>query len=176
MQLVDELSMIYTTSITFYAVFSFHKPRRYRVLLGACLALLCVFITLYYHYLQDPRFHQNAYALLVATVLLRSMWIMEAQLRPKYRATEAGLARGRSREEKRRDERDVWILSQMWWMLALGIGLTLAALGIWALDNTFCPTLRRWRRQVGLPWGTLLEGHGWWYGCRTASSTLRAHR
>jgi len=30
------------------------------------------------------------------------------------------------------------------------------------LDNMFCGTLRRWRRDIGLPWGILLEGHGWW--------------
>ena len=28
-----------------------------------CLIGLSVFITVYYHYLQDPTFHQNAYAL-----------------------------------------------------------------------------------------------------------------
>ena len=64
MQLVDELSMIYTTCLMAYASFSYSRPTRVRLILAISLLSLAVFITLYYHYLQDPVFHQNAYALL----------------------------------------------------------------------------------------------------------------
>jgi dihydroceramidase len=43
-----------------------------------------------------------------------------------------------------------------------GLSIFLSGFGIWALDNQYCSTLRHWRHQVGLPWGILLEGHGWW--------------
>ncbi|KAA8566785.1 hypothetical protein EYC84_009885 [Monilinia fructicola] len=92
MQLVDELSMIYTTCLMCYATFSFSQSRIFRQVLAFSLVFLSVFITLYYHYLQDPDFHQNAFALLTTIVLFRSMYVMEVNIRPslrkKYATTE----------------------------------------------------------------------------------------
>ena len=65
-----------------------------------------------------------------------------------------------SRELDRRDEK---ILGMMWTMVSYGLTMFLAGFGIWHLDNKYCSTLRAWRKEVGLPWGILLEGHGWWY-------------
>lgn len=171
MQLVDELSMIYTTCLMCYATFSFSKSRRYAVLLAFSLTALAIFITLYYHYLQDPAFHQSAYAILTAVVLLRSMYEMEFSLRPSLKQRDrvrkpeglgppsAAQTRQRQNVEDRRDEKILWT---MWVMIACGISIFLGGFGIWSLDNAYCSHLRRWRREIGLPWGVLLEGHGWW--------------
>lgn len=160
MQLVDELSMIYTTCLMFYATFSYGRTRRYAQLLALLLVALAAFITGYYHYLQDPVFHQNMYALLTAIVLFRSMYIMELRLRPALRAKEQ-LDDGS--EQLRVDRRDLDILHTMWKMVAFGLTIFLGGFAIWTLDNEFCGNLRRWRRDIGLPWGLLLEGHGWWH-------------
>lgn len=45
MQLVDELSMIYTTCLMCYATFSFARSRLFRQILGFGLLFLSVFIT-----------------------------------------------------------------------------------------------------------------------------------
>jgi dihydroceramidase len=34
---------------------------------------------------------------------------------------------------------------------------------LWNIDVHLCPTVTRVKRQVGLPWGFLLELHGWWH-------------
>lgn len=171
MQLVDELSMIYTTCLSCYASFSYKKSRLYSFLVGFFLLSLAIFITAYYHYLKDPTFHQNAYALLTATVLFRSMYVMEVELRPSQRksekqrraAKEKGLVgEAEVAEQKRQDKRDSAILRQMWIMIAYGLATFLGGFAIWSLDNIYCSTLRAWRRDIGLPWGILLEGHGWW--------------
>jgi len=168
MQLVDELSMIYSTCLMSYAAFSFSKSGQFRILLAIALISLAVFITLYYHYLQDPVFHQNTYALLTVIVLVRSMYIMELSLRPSLNRRQMGdKLQSKSSiqtDEKTRSEdlRDRRILNTMWWMIACGISIFLAGFGVWTLDNKYCSTLIRWRREVGLPWGILLEGHGWW--------------
>ena len=170
MQLVDELSMIYTTCLMCYATFSFSKPRRFSIFLGIALVSLAIFITLYYHYLQDPVFHQNAFAILTVIVLLRAMYIMETSLRPSLRKAEEEykLQRKRSmtaaqktvsRSEGRRDQK---ILTTMWMLIGCGLSIFLAGFAIWSIDNDHCSQLRRWRREIGLPWGILLEGHGWW--------------
>ncbi|KAI9757324.1 MAG: hypothetical protein M1815_001410 [Lichina confinis] len=174
MQLVDELSMIYTTCLTCYASFSHGRPQRFRVLLALGLSALALFITLYYHYLQNPLFHQNAYAFLTAIVLARSMYLMEVSLRPRWR----GEARDGSRSMRRKPptrgastgsrsnaefERDLTILKTMWRMVGFGLTFFLGGFAIWNLDNVYCSQWRRLRRDMGLPWGALLEGHGWWH-------------
>lgn len=171
MQLVDELSMIYTTCLMCYATFSYSKSYRHRMILGLGLTGLSVFITLYYHYLQDPRFHQNAYAILTIVVLLRSMWLMETNLRPSRRRQQnqtqndpssSLLGTGRDDQQHFKDQRDLYILNDMWMMVAYGLITFLGGFLIWNLDNAYCPKLRGWRQHVGLPWGIFLEGHGWW--------------
>lgn len=170
MQLVDELSMIYTTCLMCYATFSYSKSRQYAFVLALGLVSLAIFITLYYHYLQDPTFHQNAYAILTAVVLARSMYVMEFSLRPSLTQHEEQhklrYNRSMTAEEtttsQSEDRRDAKILASMWVMIACGLGTFLTGFGIWQLDNEYCSTIRSWRREIGLPWGVILEGHGWW--------------
>ncbi|KAN0069771.1 Ceramidase [Elaphomyces granulatus] len=170
--LIDELSMIYTTCLTCYATFSYSRSTGVRLFLAIFLIGLAVFITLYYHYLQDPAFHQNAYALLTAIVVFRSMYTMEVTLRASWR---------KSREQDRvaREKKDLSVLSKeqqefenvrdletlktMWLMVGCGLSTFLGGFMIWYLDNAFCTQLRGWRRKIGLPWGLFLEGHGWWH-------------
>jgi dihydroceramidase len=163
--------MIYTTCIMFYATFSHRKSVLYITFLGTFLVALAGFITGYYHYLQDPTFHQNMYALLTAIVLLRAMYIMEVNIRPSLREKETAIKQGHSNgassgeiaEQRRKDTRDVKILRTMWAMIAYGLSIFLGGFAVWTLDNIYCGTLRQWRREIGLPWGIFLEGHGWWY-------------
>jgi dihydroceramidase len=166
MQLLDELSMIYTTCIMFYAIFSHGKSTFTSTSLFVFTALLATFITTYYHYLQDPVFHQNMFALLTVIVVFRSIYAMEITLRPSFKPRRSidsspALA-GDLKENSRIDARDMAILRMMWKMIACGVGAVAAGFLIWNLDNEFCPTIRGWRREIGLPWGILLEGHGWW--------------
>lgn len=169
MQLVDELSMIYTTCLMFWATFAHNRSRGIQIALGIASASLALFITLYYHYLQDPTFHQNAYALLTAVVFFRSIYVMETSLRPSFRKQHQereNKLKGNKitqAEQKRQDERDMAILKRMWVMIPFGLSIFLGGFGIWMIDNIHCSTLRKWRHEVGLPWGILLEGHGWWH-------------
>jgi dihydroceramidase len=172
MQLVDELSMIYTTCLMCYASFSYSRSLGVRIFLAVSLSGLAVFITLYYHYLQDPVFHQNAYALLTTIVVLYSMYSMEVTLRPRWRKSreedrvareKKGLPVPSKERQAFENVRDLKTLKTMWFMVTYGLSMFLGGFFIWNLDNQFCTTLRSWRRNIGLPWGLLLEGHGWWY-------------
>ena len=171
MQLVDELSMIYTCALSCYASFSYRKSNFVAFLVAIFFVSLSIFITGYYHYLQDPAFHQNAFAIMTITVLLRSMYTMELTLRPALRQRQSKDALGQQgpqvtpqdkTEQGRQDKRDMELLKTMWYMVGWGLVTFLGGFAIWSLDNVHCSTLRRWRREVGLPWGILLEGHGWW--------------
>ena len=171
MQLVDELSMIYTTCLMCYATFSYSRSRKSNERLASGLIALAIFITFYYHYLQDPVFHQRVYALLTTVVLLRSTYVMEFTLRPslkrnedKYRLRHGGKSMSAKEQDISRwkDRRDKRILGTMWVLIAHGLSTFLGGFAIWGLDRRYCQELRVWRREIGLPWGVLLEGHGWW--------------
>lgn len=171
MQLVDELNMIYTTCLMCYATFSYARSALFRFTLAVSLAALALGITIYYHYLQDPAFHQTVYALLTTVIVLRQIYVMEFTLRPRLKNTEAryrsthGRSMGPREKETSRGEdlRDKEILKTMWTMIAVGLFMFLGGFGLWGIDNRFCNKLRQVRRDVGLPWGVLLEGHGWWH-------------
>jgi dihydroceramidase len=97
------------------------------------------------------------------------MYIMEVNIRPSFRAKYATVPRKQivpgsiSKEQisanKRRDKE---IIRTMWIMVTWGLSIFLGGFGIWALDRIYCGTIRKWRHEIGLPWGILLEGHGWW--------------
>ena len=162
-QLIDELAMIYTTCIMFYAVFSYRRATSVKILIAALVVNIAIFITLYYHYLKDPLFHQNMFALLTIIVFLRSAYTMETTLRPSRRAQVAPeLSKQRLQEQERQERRDLAILKTMWQMIPMGLGSVALGFFIWNVDNALCQNLRSWRRDVGLPWGVLMEGHGWW--------------
>jgi dihydroceramidase len=167
-QLVDELSMIYTTCLMCFATFSYGKSPRYSTSLAIGLVSLALFVTLYYHHIQDPAFHQNVYALLTATVLFRAMYMMEVAIRPRFKSEERKALNPRpDRTEdavrRREDQRDEEILLMMWKMIASGLSIFLGGFLLWHLDNEHCTKLQKWRHEIGMPWGFVLEGHGWWH-------------
>ncbi|KIW63835.1 hypothetical protein PV04_08807 [Phialophora macrospora] len=172
-QLVDELNMIYTTCLMAYASLSYSQPKKTQVYLGVFFVLFCAAITAYYHYLQDPVFHQTVYALLTVFIVFRSIYSMETSLRPSLRKSEEKhrLERKRSgvpdviskEQQAYENQRDREILKTMWILVAFGVSIFLVGFYIWNLDNIYCSTLRRWRRSIGMPWGFFLEGHGWWH-------------
>ena len=99
------------------------------------------------------------------------MYVMEVNIRPSLRKrkevhgklqTNAVVTESEKKEQLRQDRRDEAILRSMWTMIAYGLVTFLGGFAIWNLDNIYCSSLRRWRRELGLPWGILLEGHGWW--------------
>lgn len=126
MQLIDELSMIYTTCLMMYASFAYSRSRYFSTVLGTGLLALAGSITvwsflyvmlgvvdislitlqLYYHLTKDPVFHQVAYAILTATIVFRSMWVMESQLRPAL--------------ESRGGNKSKELLKTVWIMVATG--------------------------------------------------------
>ena len=172
-QLVDELNMIYTTCLMAFASLSYSQPKGTQIGLGIFFVLLCGGITAYYHYLQDPVFHQVVYAILTVFIVFRSIYSMETSLRPSLRKSEekhrlekesAGLPDVISKKQQAyENQRDRKILKTMWILVAFGLSIFLGGFYIWNLDNIYCSTLRRWRRSIGMPWGFVLEGHGWWH-------------
>ncbi|KAF2003235.1 alkaline phytoceramidase [Amniculicola lignicola CBS 123094] len=168
MQLIDELNMIYTTCLMCYVTFSYGHSKAYSTALAGSLVSIAIGVTLYYHYLQDPTFHQTVYAILTIIVFFRQLWVMEVNIRPRFQSqarkrANPRLQGGLQLAQEREDARDLKILRQMWTMVPTGLGIFLGGFLLWHLDREYCSDFRRWRRQIGLPWGMVLEAHGWWH-------------
>lgn len=94
---------------------------------------------------------------------------MEANIRPSLRAKYgslrqkySGLGSISESELEKNAKRDQKVLNEMWFMVAFGLTIFLGGFAVWTLDNKYCSKFLHWRRSIGLPWGILLEGHGWW--------------
>ncbi|KAF4502484.1 YPC1-alkaline ceramidase [Fusarium agapanthi] len=152
MQLVDELSMIYTTSILCYAIFTHDRSRLFSILLGISLVLLSISITAYYHYIQDPKFHQNAFSILFLATIFRSLYTMEAILRPTLSNKYANKPQRTSLSDKEVRcspvQRDQVIIREMRWITAMGFITCAAGIAAWKFDNIRCGDLVRWRHQL----------------------------
>lgn len=92
-------------------------------------------------------------------VFFRAVYVMEVTLRPGFRPEKSTKSISSTTQEKE-NQRDKRILSEMWTMIAYGLSIFLGGFLCWYLDIAHCSTLRRWRREIGMPWGFLLELHG----------------
>jgi len=160
MQLIDELFMVYMMCTVFYAVFSHQLSKRGTSILMLFTISLAAFITGYYHHIKKPEFHQGMFNLITFTTIGRSIYLMEAKLRPMLLDSDTK-SQGSSKQGASAKSTDQ-IMKTMWRLVSCGLICMFVGMAIWTSDTKFCSVLVQWRRQIGLPWGIFLEGHGWW--------------
>lgn len=81
MQLIDECAMIYAALTMSFATFSYGRSSAGKAIVCFVSVAIGLSITLIYHYLKNPLFHQNAFALILISLLLRSLYLMETRTR-----------------------------------------------------------------------------------------------
>lgn len=138
-QLLDELPMIYATCIPFWSVFSQFKTTRGSVIVGLAIFLAANLLTVIYLHFKNPTIHQTAYALLNTGIILRSVTLANKHVHDKVART------------------------QLKWTMIFGVSIFLLGYFLWNVDIHLCSQARATRRLWGIPYGFLLEGHGWWH-------------
>lgn len=138
-QLLDELPMIYATCIPFWSVFSEFRTSRQSVLIAVAVAIGANTLTFIYLYLQDPTIHQVAYALLNFALIAKTITLTKTRvLDPQARR--------------------IVYTSMLSGLMIFGVGY-----GLWNMDIHLCSQARAKRREWGMPYGFVLEGHAWWH-------------
>ncbi|CDK24409.1 unnamed protein product [Kuraishia capsulata CBS 1993] len=140
-QLMDELPMIYCTALPFAYIFSVGKGKTVSVLIYSTTALFTALLTyIYCSVYQNPAFHQVSYGLLNFAIIFRSLYLVNTRVTdPKIRKFLYGL-------------------------ISAALFEFLFGFLLWNLDTAYCTNLIWARREVmGLPYGVVLEGHGWWH-------------
>ncbi|CAH2350963.1 alkaline ceramidase Ypc1p [[Candida] railenensis] len=138
-QLLDELPMIYATCIPFWSVFSEFRTPRESVFVGIGIFLAANTLTCVYLYFKDPTIHQVSYAILNAGIIFQSINLTQKHVK----------------DDKARKE--------LYSVMITGVWTFLLGYFLWNLDIHFCSTVRSTRRSWGMPYGFVLEGHGWWH-------------
>ncbi|OBA19991.1 alkaline phytoceramidase [Metschnikowia bicuspidata var. bicuspidata NRRL YB-4993] len=138
-QLLDELPMIYATCIPFWSVFSELRDGKGSLYVGVSTFVAANLLTWIYLKFKDPTIHQAAYGLMNAAIVFRS-----------YRLTRDHVPN--------RDSAAILNRTMFTGVLIFGLGYIL-----WNMDIHLCEYARAARREVGMPYGFLLEGHGWWH-------------
>lgn len=138
-QLLDELPMIYATCIPYWIMFSYGKHKTDSIKVAIQISAAAVTLTAIYLHYRNPTIHQAAYGILNAVIILKGVHLAQTHVK----------------DEKARKN-----LNRL---LILGLTSFLSGYALWNLDIHLCSTWRYTRRQIGMPWGFLLEGHGWWH-------------
>lgn len=138
-QLLDELPMIYATCIPCWSAFSEFQLKRKSWYIGAIIFFASNLLTSIYLYLKDPTIHQTAYGLLNAIIVYKSMRLSQNAITKS--------------------------LDRILLYVTVAKGIFLFGFGflLWNIDNHYCEIARSTRRSWGMPYGFVLEGHGWWH-------------
>jgi dihydroceramidase len=137
LQLLDELPMLYWAAACAYCTIEDKKERSFGIWIplllttyvGAC-SLACIF-------LPDPGFHRQAFGILIATFVLRSLPTLF----------------GNKTADEARTRRIMYVA---------GVGSFALAFALWNMDNHFCDHLHEIRDSVGM-FAPVFQLHAWWH-------------
>ena len=138
-QLLDELPMIYATCIPFWSVFSEFRTKRESVYVAIGIFTAANTLTVIYLYFKDPTIHQAGYAMLNAFIIFKSLHLTSLHVH------------------------DNLAKKQLYRTMFFGVSIFLLGYFLWNMDIHFCDYVRGKRREWGMPYGFVLEGHGWWH-------------
>ncbi|OCL10506.1 alkaline ceramidase family protein [Glonium stellatum] len=138
-QMSDDLSMLLATSLVLHRIFTFDASPTYRGNFAFGLLATLIPVSIYHCVKDEVVVHVVVFGAMIIAVGIKTREVI------------------RSRIKERSHRRRVRDLERF--------GVACAALGylLWNIDQHFCPLLTTLKRRVGLPFGMLLELHGWWH-------------
>ncbi|TNM84547.1 hypothetical protein fugu_008725 [Takifugu bimaculatus] len=134
MQLLDELPMIYSTCVFVYCLYECFKEENSINLFSITLLLIfSLSVTVVYLNWKEPVFHQVMYGALVASLVIRSIFIA------------------------------TWVNPWLKPLCYTSLGVFLLGFLLWNIDNIFCETLRTSRHHLPPGVGVVTQFHAWWH-------------
>ncbi|MCJ1300871.1 hypothetical protein MMC08_003670 [Hypocenomyce scalaris] len=157
----DSLSMLLATSFVLHRVMTFDKPPAYRKKLGLFTALSLLSFSLYHSVYNDMTSHSVVFGVMIFVVGVKTMALVEAIRDGKVRRNVRRLARLGAGEPSCFPE-DLYLEKPPVFGLLLKVSFG-GGFALWLVDIFACGRLLSMRRRIGMPWGFLLELHGWWH-------------
>ncbi|KAF2229593.1 alkaline phytoceramidase [Viridothelium virens] len=138
-QMSDDLSMFFCTGIVLYRITTSSLNPSQRLVMGVALSLSLGAISWYHVISNESLVHPVTFGLMINIVGLKTRAII------------------RERISDRQIRRAVHRLELS------GAVSFISGFILWVIDRLFCERLKHLRSTVGVPWGFLLELHGWWH-------------
>ncbi|KAI8619500.1 ceramidase [Chytriomyces sp. MP71] len=145
-QMLDELPMLYATTLTVFCMLRIFPSSRVNVLcLGLGLTAYSLLVTFFYLSFPNPVYHEIAFGFLVVTmVFLSPLQISHlSKQQPHLRKTP--------------------LLNTLWTLYYASIVSFASGFVLWLSENNRCEWFRSTRIRIGYPWRVLLEFHVWWH-------------
>ncbi|MBN3324943.1 ACER3 ceramidase, partial [Atractosteus spatula] len=134
MQLLDELPMIYSCCVFVYCLYECFKQKSSMNYFPIVLLLVfSVLVTVVYLQWKEPVFHQVMYGILVACLVLRSVFIV------------------------------TWVYPWLRPLSYTSLSVFMMGFVLWNIDNIFCDTLREARQRLPAVVGAVTQFHAWWH-------------
>ncbi|KAJ1953928.1 alkaline ceramidase ydc1 [Linderina pennispora] len=139
-QLADELPMVYCTCVCIYCVLQANVKAGNDLVVSLALFGYSAMVTLVYLQNRNPVFHQVAYAIEVAVILVRSTFYQMEIRKTNVRA-----------------------YTEMRHLFLLGAGSFGMAFVLWNIDNVWCGALRELRGWVHPVLAPFFQLHAYWH-------------
>ncbi|KAJ5786763.1 uncharacterized protein N7503_011975 [Penicillium pulvis] len=139
-QMLDDLSMLFTTTPLVHRVLTVNADRKGSFVTGLCVYLALALVVIYHVRTDELILHASFFVGSIAVIGIRTMQLL------KRRTAENSAAR-----------------RQLWGMVVFGAVIFHLGYIVWVVDGWVCDGLRSARAIIGLPWAWLLELHGWWH-------------
>ncbi|QMW44542.1 hypothetical protein G4B11_007962 [Aspergillus flavus] len=139
-QMLDDLSMLFTTTPVLHQVLTVNASRRYSVMMAVLLWSFLMILVVYHVRTDELLLHSLSFAGMVIGIGIRTMQLINART----------LAGSPARK-------------QIWGMVRFGAVIFNLGFYLWVIDGWICGFLRSARERIGLPLAFLLELHGWWH-------------
>ncbi|KAB8276956.1 ceramidase [Aspergillus minisclerotigenes] len=139
-QMLDDLSMLFTTTPVLHQVLTVNASRRYSVMMAILLWSSLMILVVYHVRTDELLLHSLSFAGMVIVIGIRTMQLI----------SDRTLADSPARK-------------QIWGMVRFGAVIFNLGFYLWVIDGWICGFLRSARARIGLPLAFLLELHGWWH-------------
>ncbi|PWY95011.1 ceramidase [Aspergillus sclerotioniger CBS 115572] len=139
-QMMDDVSMLLTTTPVLHRVMTVNASRRTSVLVGVLLSLSLLGLVAVHVITDELILHSVAFVVSVTVIGVRTMQLITT-----------------------RTPKDSAARRQVWGMVRFGAVIFELGFAVWLADGWICGLLRSTRHAIGLPWAFLLELHGWWH-------------
>jgi dihydroceramidase len=139
LSLADELSMHLAIGTMMHRVFTFEQPLATQRRVTALILGVLVPFFIYHCVADEFLLHVLLFAGMVIAITFKTSSIITARIP--------------SESDRRRLIK----------LVHFGSFCAALAYTLWNIDVNFCGTLTRWKHAVGMPWGILLEFHGYWH-------------
>ncbi|KAJ5836213.1 hypothetical protein N7447_002239 [Penicillium robsamsonii] len=139
-QMLDDLSMLFTTTPLLHRVLTVNANRKDSFVAGAVIYIALSLLIIYHVTTDELIIHATFFVSSINIIGIRTVQLL------KQRTTENSTAR-----------------RQIWGMVVFGAGIFHLGYIVWLVDSWACEWLTSARAAIGLPWAWLLELHGWWH-------------